>query len=155
MAHVTTIGEHEEEWTFQYRKTFKNRTKLSYLWLNPVGEPKVFGKDFTRYSPVKARPGAIFRVFVDYKEDSTLSVTQTGDDAPHYLGMIEDEYLRTIWQAKDRSNELEVQTIKRAMGDTRRNLIREALQPLNKEYHSIGRTGRAAFLALVIDEVTR
>ena len=155
MAHVTTIGEHEEEWTFRYRKTFKNRTKLSYVWVNPVGEAKIFTKDFTRYSPVKARPGAIFRVFVNYKEDGSLSVTHSGDDAPRYVGMIEDEDKRTEWQAKDRTNELEVQTTKRGMGDTRRNLIREALQPLSQEYHSMGRTGRAAFLALIIDEVTR
>lgn len=122
--------------------------KLFQIWQTLGDHPKELS--YSKLVVSGAKPGSVYRFsFTDSSRDRTWT---KGDHAPVFV-----EFGEALpeWIASDRASRVMAER-SRAAKREQRDIIAEHCKPLSEMYYSLG-TGdlRAAFLASVIQQVTR
>lgn len=141
----------EERWTY-IGPRLEYDGRLYHNYLTPDGRELSYGKPLT---PSYARPGSVW-IMCGERRDGKTFVTKSGQDAPSYAGMTEDEAQVLTWAARSRTDEVEFEARKRAKKENAAaDAFTAACLPLAQQYQKIiGTASRAAFLASVMQAIT-
>lgn len=135
-----------EIWTYLGAEFSGRERKLYHIYEDPRGERQSYARALTRQSP-----GAMFTMTLTEKD----TVYYKGQYSPAYQGMMEDTERRILLEAQHRAALAEARNVKRAKADMSHSALEEALRPLSKEYGRRTSVGRVAFIAAIIEIVTR
>jgi hypothetical protein len=131
----------EETWTCMGRR-LDVKGKLFYKWLNAAGEE-------AHYDKLKGQPGR--RYGVQRKVDGTSVLIQ-----PRWLNERADEADVAKWEAQDRADAAELERNRLEAKDAKDSELHNLVFPLRELYkRQVGPGRRAAFLAIVIEMMTR
>ena len=138
---------HTEQWTYLGAEWDYDDRQLHYIYQNEAGEEKSYKRQLTR--PL---PGGVFVMTI---ETDTGSVFYKGKNTPVYQHRLEDSERVAVLEANNRSALAVSRMSKKAKSDMADSQLVAVLRPLSAEYYRRDRTGRAAFLATIIETITR
>lgn len=141
-----------EEWICTGRR-LNTSGKIVYGWVNPAGRHMNFGK-------VKGQPARRYTIDAEYVDAPDASpdeqeVIVYGE--PVWVGPLPvDDDRRLEWEAADRVTMARHEVLRMAAADAKDSAVSALVAPLRDQYRKqVGPARRAAFLALVIEMVTR
>jgi hypothetical protein len=132
-------------WTYAGRRF---GSKLYHAWQDHDGEERLFaGRNLSRFAPIGGR------YTVKLKDRSVFT---SGEDAPVYEGMVDDDQVRLDWSALDKAAAMADATVKQEKRDKDQDLIRETLSPLRRIIdRRRGPLDKGAFINAVTAEMWR
>ena len=99
-----------------------------------------------------ARPGAIYEVTVI---DDGASMAMRGEDAPRYLGILEDTERVMKWRAEEKGAEAAERVDRKTRNEIKVDELRAALEPIRQACLRTDRVGKLAIKALVLEYLDR
>lgn len=137
----------DETWVCAGRRTGKGN-KILYLWFSEDVEPDVE----LYYGKVKGHVGGRYTISVDRTADSRIVY-----GTPRYLGALSiDDPKRISWEVDERVEMSLIEADRMETRNAKDSALKDACEPLRVLYRKqIGGHRRAAFIAMVIEMVTR
>lgn len=144
----------EERWIYIGQRVDPSN-KLAYYWLSVIdGKPdrdKVhcFQKRIERQRTFQTpEPGAIFKVHTT-KQGSSVMIS--GDQAPEYVEMFEDEKQRLEWAMAEQASLRLHRANKRMREEMSDDLMEKALRPILNAMRKTNPQGRQAIKLIVLE----
>lgn len=139
-----------ETWMFAGSHT-DDKGKRSHAWL-PLPAKDLSGQLIYDVQGSGLLVGGEYVVYV-YREDG--HVWKRGKPAPVYVGLHENAELRALAEARHKAVEALIRTRRRVASDKRDSALEDALAPLTAISAKLHPTERTAFLAYVIQKITK
>lgn len=147
-----------EELTQKERVCIGNRLnskgKVEPFWMELNENDEAVGNSFSFTKPLKgARTGNIYLFTGKVDEEGRFTFYMKGEHAPRYSAQYARQPTLLAWQTEDKKAVL-VEALKKQQAKTGGELL-ASLKPIKDAYRNSNTQGRAALLALVIQEITK